>query len=213
MSVADKRLPAEDSDRATLLFVDDERRVLSSMRAMFRRDYDVLVADNGREALQIVDRESVDVIISDQRMPGMTGVEFLTEVKDRCPEVMRILLTGYADLQAIEASINEGEVFRYLMKPCPPDDLKKAIALAVEAARAAESGQTAESESASTTQAEPAELIPFPRSRRPEKPTATVHSIAPREGKTARTTGACTQTRRRSAQRRGHGAVDGQRSA
>jgi DNA-binding NtrC family response regulator len=114
----------------TILFVDDERRVLTSMRAMFRRDYDVLLANSGVEALALLREHTVDVIVSDQRMPGMTGVEVLKQVKTLAPNAMRILLTGYADLQAIEASINEGEVFRYLTKPCPSDELKQAIGLA-----------------------------------------------------------------------------------
>ena len=70
-------------------------------------------------------RIAIDVIVSDQRMPSMTGVDVLREVKRRAPRAMRILLTGYADLTAIEASINEGEVFRYLTKPCPADVLRE----------------------------------------------------------------------------------------
>ena len=120
--------------RGTVLFVDDERRVLTSMRAMFRRDYEVLLANSGPEALDLLRDHEVDVIVSDQRMPGMTGVEVLKAVKHLAPNAMRILLTGYADLKAIEASINEGEVFRYLTKPCPSEQLKEAIGLAVDAA-------------------------------------------------------------------------------
>ena len=120
--------------RGTVLFVDDERRVLTSMRAMFRRDYEVLLANSGSEALDLLRDHEVDVIVSDQRMPGMTGVEVLKAVKHLAPNAMRILLTGYADLKAIEASINEGEVFRYLTKPCPSEQLKEAIGLAVDAA-------------------------------------------------------------------------------
>ncbi len=121
--------------RGTVLFVDDERRVLTSMRAMFRRDYEVLLANSGQEAIDLLRDHAVDVIVSDQRMPGMTGVEVLKAVKRLAPSAMRILLTGYADLQAIEASINEGEVFRYLTKPCPSEQLKEAIGLAAEVAQ------------------------------------------------------------------------------
>src|SRR5262245_50479523 len=102
--------------KPTLLFIDDEPRVLTSMRAMFRREYEVLLVNSGPEALALMQKHKVDVIVSDQRMPGMTGVEVLKQVKKLAPNAMRILLTGYADLQAIEASINEGEVFRYLTK-------------------------------------------------------------------------------------------------
>lgn len=118
-----------------ILFVDDERRVLTSMRAMFRRKYNVFVANSGKEALEILDREPIDVVVSDQRMPEMTGVQVLSAVKERFPRAMRVLLTGYADLQAIEDSINHSEVFRYLMKPCEPKLLKETIELAIVAAR------------------------------------------------------------------------------
>ena len=113
--------------RRRLLFVDDEKRVLTSMRALFRRDYDVLLANSGAEALELLGTARVDVIVSDQRMPEMTGVELLSEFKRRSPDTTRILLTGYADLQAIEDSINECEVFRYLMKPCAAEELRAAV--------------------------------------------------------------------------------------
>ena len=151
--------PENEAARTTLLFVDDERRVLTSMSATFRRDYRVFVADNGVEALAIIERDKVDVVISDQRMPGMSGVELLATVKSRSPATVRILLTGYADLEAIEASINDGEVFRYLMKPCPPDTLKDAVSLAAHAARVEEISQPRE-----------AKLIMFPGARQIDEP-------------------------------------------
>ena len=131
-----------------MLFVDDERRVLTSMRAMFRRDYEVLLANSGQEAIDLLRDHAVDVIVSDQRMPGMTGVEVLKAVKRLAPNAMRILLTGYADLKAIEASINEGEVFRYLTKPCPSEELKEAIGLAADIAA---NGEQAAAEPARST--------------------------------------------------------------
>jgi DNA-binding NtrC family response regulator len=151
--------------KARLLFVDDEHRVLNSMNASFRRNYQVFLANSGREALEILDRESIDVVISDQRMPEMTGVEVLTEVKARAPDTMRILLTGYADVKAIEASINESEVFRYLMKPCPPIELKNTIALAVEAAASSRADKEQPAGSA-------AQLIRFPNSDANRRPPA-----------------------------------------
>jgi serine/threonine-protein kinase len=123
------------TDRASILFVDDEARVLTAMRAMFRRDYDVHVANSGAEALEILRREAIDVVVSDQRMPEMTGVEVLREARDITPRTMRILLTGYADLGAIEEAINGSEVFRYLMKPCARDQLRETLELAVGAAQ------------------------------------------------------------------------------
>lgn len=118
-----------------ILFVDDEKRVLNSMRIMFRREHDLHLASSGAEALNIIRQNDIDVIIADHRMPGMTGVEVLTQVRTLSPRTVRILLTGYADLNAVEGSINEGEVFRFLTKPCPPDQLRETISLAVDVAR------------------------------------------------------------------------------
>lgn len=135
--------------QAKILFVDDEQRVLTAMRAMFRRDYEVHLASSGAEALALLSEHEFDVVVSDQRMPGMTGVELLREARSLAPKSMRILLTGYADLTAIEAAINDSEVFRYLMKPCPREQLKETVALAVDAVRgmsAVASEQTDESE-------------------------------------------------------------------
>lgn len=124
----------EAARKANVMFVDDEKRVLTSMRALFRRDYNVHLANSGVEALELLERQEMDVIVSDQRMPGMTGVDVLKACKVRAPRAMRILLTGYADKDAIAASINEGEVFRYLTKPCARETLKETLALAVSAA-------------------------------------------------------------------------------
>lgn len=118
-----------------LLFVDDEQRVLNSMRIMFRRQFDLFLASHGAEALDIVREQDIDVIVADHRMPQMTGVEVLTKVRTLSPRTVRILLTGYADLDAIEGSINEGEVFRFLTKPCPPDQLRETVSLAAKLAR------------------------------------------------------------------------------
>jgi len=118
-----------------LLFVDDEERVLNSMRIMFRRECILHLAKNGKDALEIIRNNDIDVVIADHKMPQMTGVELLTQVREISPRTVRILLTGYAELDAVEGSINEGEVFRFLTKPCPPDQLKETIALAVKAAQ------------------------------------------------------------------------------
>jgi serine/threonine-protein kinase len=114
--------------------VDDEKRVLNSMRIMFRREYEMHLANSGAEALQILDSNEIDVIVADHRMPQMTGVQLLGEVRRRSPRTVRILLTGYADLDAVEGSINDGEVFRFLTKPCAPDQLRETLALAAKVA-------------------------------------------------------------------------------
>ncbi len=125
---------AQLKERPRLLFVDDEQRVLNSMRIMFRREYDLYLADRGADALKIIRDNDIDVIVADHRMPQMTGVEVLTQVRAQSPRTVRILLTGYADLDAVEGSINDGEVFRFLTKPCPPAQLKETVSLAAKLA-------------------------------------------------------------------------------
>jgi DNA-binding NtrC family response regulator len=132
----------QQSGRARVLFIDDEPRVLNSMRIMFRKDYDTFFADNGPAALGIVKAHDIDVIVCDHRMPQMTGVEVLSQARQLSPRSVRILLTGYADLNAVEGSINESEVFRFLTKPCAPDELKRTIALATTLAQEPASAST-----------------------------------------------------------------------
>lgn len=128
---------AQPKARPRLLFVDDEQRVLNSMRIMFRRHFDLYLASHGAEALDIVKDRDIDVIVADHRMPKMTGVEVLTKVRKLSPRTVRILLTGYADLDAVEGSINDGEVFRFLTKPCAPKQLRDTVELAAKLARSA----------------------------------------------------------------------------
>jgi len=123
--------------RPRLLFVDDEQRVLNSMRIMFRRQFELFLASHGAEALDIVRDQDIDVIVADHRMPKMTGVEVLSKVRTLSPRTVRILLTGYADLDAVEGSINDSEVFRFLTKPCAPQQLRETIELAAKLAREA----------------------------------------------------------------------------
>ena len=130
------------SYRPNILFVDDEQRVLNSMRAMFRREFDLFLATNGAAAVKIVRDNPIDVIVADQRMPGMSGIEVLDQVKRISPNTIRILLTGYADPTAVNDSINIGEVFRYLGKPCPPRVLRETLRLAVHATRPARDSDT-----------------------------------------------------------------------
>jgi len=135
---------AQVAHRPRLLFVDDEQRVLNSMRIMFRRQFDLFLASHGAEALDIVRDKDIDVIVADHRMPKMTGVEVLSKVRTLSPRTVRILLTGYADLDAVEGSINESEVFRFLTKPCAPQQLRETIELAAKLAREAPAPPPAE---------------------------------------------------------------------
>jgi response regulator RpfG family c-di-GMP phosphodiesterase len=118
-----------------VLFVDDEPRILNTMRILFRRSYDVLTATSGAEALALLRQHAVDVVVSDQRMPEMTGIELLRLVRDLQPNAMRVLLTGYSELNAIIGSINEGEIFRFVSKPWSNEDLQDTLAKAVDAAK------------------------------------------------------------------------------
>ena len=124
--------------RPSLLFVDDEERVTNALKAVFRDTYDVATAAGGEEALELVRSRPFHVIVSDQRMPGMLGVELLREVKLLRPNSVRMLLTGYSDLAAIVGSVNEGEVFRFVSKPWNQDDLQATMGEAVTIAIALE---------------------------------------------------------------------------
>ena len=121
--------------RARVLFVDDEPRILLSLKALFRPHYEVSGAIGGPAAIEILKNQPVDVVVSDQRMPLMTGVEVLRAARELQPQAIRMLLTGYSDLNAIIGSINEGEIFRFISKPWSNDDLRTTLAAAVQASR------------------------------------------------------------------------------
>jgi response regulator RpfG family c-di-GMP phosphodiesterase len=113
---------------ATILCVDDEPRIVESLALHLRRDYQVLAANGGNSALQVLkDKGAPAVIISDMRMPGMDGATLLKHVKQLYPDTTRILLTGETGRDAAIAAVNEGQIFRFLAKPCPPDQLRSAI--------------------------------------------------------------------------------------
>jgi serine/threonine-protein kinase len=120
------------TQRTRVLFVDDEERILSALKTIFRSKYHVLTAANGKEALDFIGKFKIPVIVSDQRMPGMLGVELLRRSRDLSPDSVRVLLTGYSDLASIVGSINEGEVYRFISKPWDNQELQQVIAEAVE---------------------------------------------------------------------------------
>ncbi len=123
--------PSDIQRRPSILFVDDEERILNSLRSLFRSNYDVDTASSGEEALKILKSKHVHLMISDQRMPGMLGVELLRQAKSLSPSTVRILLTGYSDLVAIVGSVNDGEVYRFINKPWNQNDLMATINEAV----------------------------------------------------------------------------------
>ncbi len=116
-----------------ILVVDDEEAILETMTFTFRDSYEVLTSNNARRALEILDEAApVAVVITDQRMPSMSGVEFLAQVLDKHPETVRIMLTGFADVDATVAAINAGKVYAYVNKPWEPDELKQIVMRGVE---------------------------------------------------------------------------------
>jgi response regulator RpfG family c-di-GMP phosphodiesterase len=116
----------------SILFIDDEPMILSSLERLFEDDYTIFTAESGSKALEILRREKVSVIVSDQRMPEMLGHEVLSYAKDINPNAIRILLTGYSDIDDTIRSINDGEIFRYVNKPWQAKKLAETVSLACE---------------------------------------------------------------------------------
>lgn len=111
----------------TLLLVDDEPNVLSALRRHFRQRYTIHEAESGPAALEILEREEIDAIITDMRMPAMNGAELLRAVSIRWPSTVRILLTGYADLKVTTDAIREGLIDHFLTKPWEPEEITDCV--------------------------------------------------------------------------------------
>ncbi|MFL5241693.1 MAG: ATP-binding protein [Gemmataceae bacterium] len=124
--------PRTMTRRHTILVVDDEPDVVQSIQDLLRLNYKVLGATRATEAIKIMESVEVQVVMSDQRMPEMTGVEFLRRVRDHHPDALRLLITGYADIKAVIDAINQGSVYRYITKPWDPDELQTIIHQATE---------------------------------------------------------------------------------
>ena len=118
--------------RHTLLIVDDEVDVLESLRHQFHRTYRVLTATSGGQAVSLLNEHEVQLILSDQRMPGMSGDAFLSQARRLQPDAIRMLFTGYADIQAVINAVNEGHIFRYILKPWDTVELEGIIRQAAE---------------------------------------------------------------------------------
>jgi len=114
-------------EKISILYVDDEMNNLISFKAVFRIKYNILTAISGEEAIKILRNNTVNIIITDQRMPQMTGVEFLESILTEFPDPIRILLTGYADMNAVIDAVNKGKIFHYLSKPWNEDELDMTI--------------------------------------------------------------------------------------
>jgi type II secretory ATPase GspE/PulE/Tfp pilus assembly ATPase PilB-like protein/FixJ family two-component response regulator len=121
------------SSKYQILFVDDEANVLKSMLRIFRQEnYGLLTANSGQEALAIMENETVHVVISDHRMPNMNGTDLIREIKKRYPSTIRIMLTGYADVDAVMGAVNDGAVYKFITKPWNDEDLRLTVGLALE---------------------------------------------------------------------------------
>ncbi len=117
----------------TVLCVDDEQNILSSLRRLLRKeDYRLLIASSGSEGIEILKENHVHVVMSDQRMPGMTGTEFFARVKEEYPDIIRIILTGYTEVDSITESINRGHIYKFFLKPWNDQNLKLEIKQALE---------------------------------------------------------------------------------
>ncbi len=117
----------------TLLLVDDETNILKSLNRLFRREgYTIFTANSGPEGIELLNQHDIAVILSDQRMPNMSGTEFLKKAKEIRPNSVRIVLSGYTDIESITTAINEGSIFKFLTKPWDDDQLKANIREAFE---------------------------------------------------------------------------------
>lgn len=119
--------------KRTILLVDDEENILHALERLLRRDgYHILTANSGEAGLQRLEQNAVGVIVSDQRMPGMTGVEFLSKVKELYPHTVRIVLSGYTELKSVTDAINKGAIYKFLTKPWEDELLRTNIKEAFE---------------------------------------------------------------------------------
>jgi DNA-binding NtrC family response regulator len=119
--------------RPRILFVDDEEHILSALiRTLLDEPYDVVTASSAERALQIIEEQPFQVVVSDERMPGMDGATFLSILRERCPQTIRMMLTGHASVEATMQAVNNGEIYRFFTKPWDDGSIKLALRSAVE---------------------------------------------------------------------------------
>ena len=117
----------------TVLFVDDEVNILHSLKRLLRKEaYRILTATSGADGLEILKENDIHLVVTDQRMPGLSGTEFLAKVKEKYPEVIRIVLSGYTEVDSITESINKGHIYKFMLKPWNDQNLKLEIKQALE---------------------------------------------------------------------------------
>ena len=114
-------------NKINVLYIDDEATNLSAFKATFRRDFNVFIAESAKEGKEILQKNNIEIILTDQRMPEQTGVEFLQSILEEYPDPIRILVTGYSDMNAVKDAINKGQVYKYIEKPWDNDFMKMII--------------------------------------------------------------------------------------
>jgi len=128
-----RNIGQRNQNKHTLMFVDDDKRILKSLTRLFQSDgYNILTASSADQALKMLKYEHADVVVSDQNMPGMKGVEFLKIVKTKCPATARIILSGYADLDKAMAAINDAGIYKFIMKPWKDHEFRATIQNAID---------------------------------------------------------------------------------
>tara|TARA_B100000809_G_scaffold230609_1_gene245170 strand:+ start:304 stop:777 length:474 start_codon:yes stop_codon:yes gene_type:complete len=119
-------------DKINILYVDDEIGNLTAFKASFRRDFNIFIAESAEEGINVLDQNEIEIILTDQRMPETTGIEFLQSIMEKYPEAIRIMVTGFSDIEAVIDAINKGKVYKYITKPWDNDSLKITINQAYE---------------------------------------------------------------------------------
>lgn len=133
---------SEPGERSTVLFVDDEDAVLASIRRLLRKEpYRLSVARSATEALEVLESEAIDLIVCDQLMPEMSGIELLSRVRDRWPDTVRIVLSGYSKVESIISAINDGAIYKFVTKPWQDEELKLQIRRALEQSQLAKNNR------------------------------------------------------------------------
>mgnify|MGYP001197766729 CR=1 FL=1 len=119
-------------EKINVLYVDDEIGNLTAFKASFRRDFNIFIAESAEEGINVLDQNEIEIILTDQRMPETTGIEFLQSIMEKYPEAIRIMVTGFSDIEAVIDAINKGKVYKYITKPWDNDSLKITINQAYE---------------------------------------------------------------------------------
>ncbi|MBL4594297.1 MAG: response regulator [Flavobacteriales bacterium] len=125
-------MEADKPHKINVLYVDDEVGNLTAFKASYRRDFNVFIAESAKEGQQILNEQDIEIILTDQRMPEMTGVEFLQSIIEKHPTPIRILVTGYSDIDTVIDAVNKGQIYKYISKPWDNELLKMTINQAYE---------------------------------------------------------------------------------